>query len=179
MIAPRYIHSKFLFLIPISQAVLLITVLDFIKNAVYFARQSKNLAPSTPEYDGMGTIVGYKVKDVAYLLAQYVYILWLGLMMIKALIGFRANYVYHLRWMGIYNVLLALDCVFEFVRTNLGAIFTDLSEYTRKEVVRFYCLSYFLARCLLCGNHEEKNQVDGRHYQDVEEQQQQQHQRQQ
>ncbi|KAG0264861.1 hypothetical protein DFQ27_000958 [Actinomortierella ambigua] len=144
MIGPRYFHSKFLFLIPLSQAVLLITVLDFTKNAVFFAKQCKNLSPSTPEYDGTGNIVRYKVKDTAYLMAQYVYIFWLSLMMLKAVMGFRANYVYHFRWMGIYNILLGFDCIFEFVRTNLSAIFTDLTGYTRKEIIRFYCLSYFL-----------------------------------
>lgn len=70
----------------------MLIVLDFIKNAVDFGHQVKNLAPYTLTYSGAnGDQVIRKSKDPAYLAAQYIYALWLVLMVIKALVGFRAN----------------------------------------------------------------------------------------
>lgn len=58
--------------------VLLVIILDFCKNAVYFVNQVKTL--STQE-----------AKDPAYLAAQYIYVIWLMFMIVKALVGFWAN----------------------------------------------------------------------------------------
>jgi len=67
-----------------------IILLDFCKNAAFFGNGIKNLPLTTTTTTGDGVVV-HKLKDPAYLLAQYVYTIWLILMMIKAVIGFRAN----------------------------------------------------------------------------------------
>ncbi|KAF9944929.1 hypothetical protein BGZ70_004208, partial [Mortierella alpina] len=58
--------------------VLLVIILDFCKNAVYLVNQLKTLSTQ-------------QGKDPAYLAAQYIYVIWLLLMVIKALVGFWAN----------------------------------------------------------------------------------------
>ncbi|KAF9584422.1 hypothetical protein BGW38_006511 [Lunasporangiospora selenospora] len=144
MVQPRRFHSNFLFFIPLTQGVLLITVLDFIKNAVYFSKQAHNLDPTTVvATDGQQVV--RRSKDPAYVAAQYIYAIWLALMMLKAIVGFRANLKFNVRWMGIYNILFGCDTLFEFIRTTLGVIFQDLSQLDEGAVIRYYCANYSLA----------------------------------
>lgn len=65
-------------------------ILDFCKNTVFFSEQVKNLSPTTPTTLGDGYIIE-KPKDAPYLAAQYIYAIWLAMMMLKAIIGIRAN----------------------------------------------------------------------------------------
>jgi hypothetical protein len=67
-----------------------VIILDFCKNTAFFAQQVKNLAPSSPATLGDGHIIE-KPKEPTYLAAQYIYAIWLIAMMLKALIGIRAN----------------------------------------------------------------------------------------
>ncbi|CAO3572616.1 unnamed protein product [Mortierella alpina] len=112
--------------------VLLVIILDFCKNAAYLVHQLKTL----------GTQQG---KDPAYMAAQYIYVIWLLLMIVKALVGFWANLKFKTRWMSKYNILLGLDSVFEFVRTILGlTIFEDLSTLDEAAIIRVYCARFFM-----------------------------------
>ncbi|GJJ74106.1 hypothetical protein EMPS_06464 [Entomortierella parvispora] len=138
MIQPRRFHANFFFFIPLTQGVLVIIVLDFCKNAAFFGGELKNLPLMATTTTGAGVVVS-KPKDPAYLLAQYVYTSWLILMMIKAVIGFRANLKFNIRWMGRYNLLFGIDTVFEFFHTVLGIIFSDMSALSDMDVVRRYC----------------------------------------
>ncbi|KAF9941611.1 hypothetical protein BGZ67_004442 [Mortierella alpina] len=132
MVEARRFHSNFLFVIPLTQGVLLVIILDFCKNAVYFVNQLKTLSTQ-------------QGKDPAYLAAQYIYVVWLFLMIAKALVGFWANLKFKIRWMSKYNILLGLDSVFEFVRTMLGlTIFEDLSRLDEAAIIRVYCARFFL-----------------------------------
>ncbi|KAG9327014.1 hypothetical protein KVV02_006491 [Mortierella alpina] len=132
MVEARRFHSNFLFVIPLTQGVLLVIILDFCKNAVYFVNQLKTLSTQ-------------QGKDPAYLAAQYIYVVWLFLMIAKALVGFWANLKFKIRWMSKYNILLGLDSVFEFVRTMLGlTIFEDMSRLDEAAIIRVYCARFFL-----------------------------------
>ncbi|KAF9366215.1 hypothetical protein BGX34_005141 [Mortierella sp. NVP85] len=90
MVEARRFHSNFMFIIPLTQGVLIVIILDFCKNTVFFAQQVKNLAPTSPATLGDGHIIE-KPKEPTYLAAQYIYAIWLIAMMLKALIGIRAN----------------------------------------------------------------------------------------
>ncbi|KAG0072300.1 hypothetical protein BGZ93_008534 [Podila epicladia] len=143
MVQSRRFHSNVFFFIPLHQGVLLLIFLDFIKNAVNLGRQAKNLTPYTLTYSGVnGDQVIKKNKDPAYLAAQYIYALWLILMIIKAVIGFRANLKFNIRWMGKYNIFLGLDTIFEFVYSTLGIIFQDMSHLDEAAMIRRYCSIY-------------------------------------
>ncbi|KAG0330998.1 hypothetical protein BG000_011299 [Podila horticola] len=143
MVQSRRFHSNVFFFIPLHQGVLLLIVLDFIKNAVDFGHQVKNLAPYTLTYSGAnGDQIIRKSKDPAYLAAQYIYALWLVLMVIKALVGFRANLKFNLRWMGMYNIFLGLDTVFELFHSTLGIIFQDMNNLDEAAMIRRYCSTY-------------------------------------
>ncbi|KAF9304834.1 hypothetical protein BGZ74_000433, partial [Mortierella antarctica] len=143
MVQSRRFHSNVFFFIPLHQGVLLLIVLDFIKNAVNFGHQAKNLTPYTLTYSGVnGDQVIKKNKDPAYLAAQYIYALWLILMVIKAVVGFRANLKFNIRWMGKYNIFLGLDTIFELVHSTLGIIFQDMSHLDEAAMIRRYCSIY-------------------------------------
>ncbi|KAF8938855.1 hypothetical protein BGZ58_011305 [Dissophora ornata] len=90
MVQARRFHSNFLFFIPLTQGVLLVIVLDFCKNATFFANQVHNLSPTTSATAGNGQQI-IQFKDSTYLAAQYIYALWLIFMMLKAIVGLRAN----------------------------------------------------------------------------------------
>ncbi|KAF9434403.1 hypothetical protein BGZ76_008086, partial [Entomortierella beljakovae] len=143
MVQARRFHSNFLFIVPLTQGVLLVILLDFCKNAAFFANQSQNLSPNTIVSDGTG-LVELRRKDAGYLAAQYIYAVWLVLMMIKAVIGFRANIRFNVRWMGIYNKLFGIDTGFEFVHATLGVIFQDTSNLDDSGLVKKYCISYLI-----------------------------------
>ncbi|KAG0374765.1 hypothetical protein BGX24_009991 [Mortierella sp. AD032] len=132
-----------LFTIPIFHIVLLIVFLDFCKNTVFFVNQVQNLAPSTITTLPDGNI-RVTHKDSAYMVAQYAYALWLLFMALKALVGFRANLKFNLRWMGIYNLLFGMDTAFEFVHTTLGVIFQDLNSLNDAEIIRHYAISFLI-----------------------------------
>ncbi|KAF9960709.1 hypothetical protein BGZ65_011802 [Modicella reniformis] len=143
MAQARRFHSNFLFIIPLTQGVLLVIILDFCKNAVFFANQANNLAPTSFMPTDNGQAVE-RPKDAIYLLAQYIYAIWLIAMMLKAIIGLRANLKFNIHWMAKYNVLLGIDTGFEFIHTTLGIIFEDLSQMDDAAVIRHYCVSYFV-----------------------------------
>ncbi|KAG0275221.1 hypothetical protein BGZ95_009063 [Linnemannia exigua] len=105
--------------------------------------QVQHLAPSTKTTLPDGNIRVYH-KDSAYMVAQYAYALWLLFMVLKALVGFRANLKFNLRWMGIYNLLFGLDTAFEFVHTTLGVIFQDLNSLNDAEIIRHYAISFLI-----------------------------------
>ncbi|KAF9902687.1 hypothetical protein BX616_001851, partial [Lobosporangium transversale] len=130
--------------------VLILIFLDFCKNAAFFAKQVGNLTPSTPTTTGDGQLI-LRPRDPAYLAAQYIYATWLMMMMIKAVIGFRANLKFNVRWMSIYNVLLGLDTGFEFVHTTLGVLFQDMSQLDEAGIIRHYCVSYLILILQLYG----------------------------
>ncbi|KAF9380895.1 hypothetical protein CPB97_008081 [Podila verticillata] len=143
MVQSRRFHSNVFFFIPLHQGVLLLIVLDFIKNAVNLGHQAKSLTPYTVTFSGSnGGQVIKKNKDTAYLAAQYIYTLWLILMIIKALVGFRANMKFNIRWMGKYNILLGLDTIFELFHSTLGIIFQDMSQLDEAAMIRRYCSTY-------------------------------------
>ncbi|KAG0294255.1 hypothetical protein BGZ98_001837 [Dissophora globulifera] len=139
MVRARRFHSNFLFCIPLTQG-----------NAVFFSRQVHNLIPTVPTTLGNGQ-VAERSKDAAYLAAQYVYAIWMILMMIKAIVGLRANLKFNLRVMGWYNLLFGLDSAFEFVHTTLGVIFQDMSQMDAGAVIRFYCVNYLILLVQLYG----------------------------
>lgn len=132
-----------LFFIPLTQGVLLIIFLDFCKNVAFFAKQVQNLSPAVITTFPDGTI-RYSRKDSAYMVAQYAYAIWLVLMALKAIVGFRANLKFNLRWMGKYNVLFGLDTAFEFVHTTLGVIFQDLNSLDDAEIIQHYTISFLI-----------------------------------
>ncbi|KAF9336677.1 hypothetical protein BGZ91_009892 [Linnemannia elongata] len=123
--------------------VLLIIFLDFCKNVVFFAKQVQNLAPTVATAFPDGTIRQSR-KDPAYMVAQYAYAIWLLLMFLKAIVGFRANFKFNLRWMGRYSILFGLDTAFEFVHTTLGVIFQDLNSLDDSEIIRHYAISFLI-----------------------------------
>ncbi|KAG0211993.1 hypothetical protein BGX33_003952 [Mortierella sp. NVP41] len=143
MVQVRRFHSNVLFFIPLTQGVLLIIILDFCKNTVFFANQVQNLEPmvTTTLPDGSK---GQSRKDPAYLTAQYVYAFWLLSMALKAIVGFRANLKFNLRWMGIYNVLFGMDTAFEFVHKTLGVIFQDMTALNDAEIIRHYTIGFLI-----------------------------------
>ncbi|KAK3816383.1 MAG: hypothetical protein J3Q66DRAFT_342368 [Benniella sp.] len=143
MVEARRFHSNFMFIIPLTQGVLIVIILDFCKNTAFFAQQVKNLAPSSPATSGDGHIIE-KPKEPTYLAAQYIYAIWLIVMMLKALIGIRANLEFHLRWMAKYNLLLAIDTGFEFIHTTLGVIFEDMSQMDEAATIRHYCVGFLI-----------------------------------
>ncbi|KAF9999869.1 hypothetical protein BGZ80_000505 [Entomortierella chlamydospora] len=143
MVQARRFHSNFLFIIPLTQGVLLITILDFCKNAVFFGNQVQNLSPNTYSSIGNGQQL-VRRKDSAYLAAQYLYTIWLIAMMVKAIIGFRANLKFNIRWMGIYNILFGIDTGFEFIHTTLGIIFQDTSQLDDADIINRYCVSFLI-----------------------------------
>ncbi|KAI7818795.1 hypothetical protein BC939DRAFT_278371 [Gamsiella multidivaricata] len=143
MVQARRFHSYFLFFIPLTQGVLLVIILDFCKNAAFFAHQAQNLSPTTPTAIGNGQQVE-RPKDGAYLAAQYIYAIWLISMMLKAIVGLRANLKFNIRWMGIYNVLFGIDTGFEFIHTTLGVIFQDVSQLDEAGIIRHYCVGYLI-----------------------------------
>ncbi|KAF9944405.1 hypothetical protein BGZ72_002426, partial [Mortierella alpina] len=107
--------------------VLLVIILDFCKNAIYFVNQVKTL----------------RIQHPAWLAAQYIYVVWLFLMVVKALVGFWANLKFRTRWMSNYNILLGLDSMMEFVRTMLGlTIFENLSKLDEAGIIRVYCARF-------------------------------------
>ncbi|KAG0029283.1 hypothetical protein BGZ81_003956 [Podila clonocystis] len=143
MVQSRRFHSNVFFFIPLHQGVLLLIVLDFIKNAVNFGHHVKNLTPYTLTYSGAnGDQVIKRNKDSAYLAAQYIYALWLILMVIKAIVGFRANLKFNIRWMGKYNIFLGLDTIFELIHSTLGIIFQDMAQLDEAAMIRRYCSTY-------------------------------------
>ncbi|KAF9541416.1 hypothetical protein EC957_003092 [Mortierella hygrophila] len=123
--------------------VLLIIFLDFCKNIVYLAKQVQNLPATVTTTLPNGTIQISR-KDVAYMVAQYAYAIWLVLMVLKAIVGFRANFKFNLRWMGKYNILFGLDTAFEFVHTTLGFIFQDLGPVDDSEIIRHYAINFLI-----------------------------------
>ncbi|KAF9083449.1 hypothetical protein BGX23_011480 [Mortierella sp. AD031] len=164
MVQVRRFHSNVLFFIPLTQGVLLIIILDFCKNTVFFANQVQNLEPmvTTTLPDGSK---GQSRKDPAYLTAQYVYAFWLLSMALKAIVGFRANLKFNLRWMGIYNVLFGMDTAFEFVHKTLGVIFQDMTALNDAEIIRHYTIGFLIVtadtmlRILLCLDAPEMGHV--------------------
>ncbi|KAG0316987.1 hypothetical protein BGZ97_006070 [Linnemannia gamsii] len=143
MVQARRFHSNVLFFIPLTQGVLLIIFLDFCKNVTFFAKQVQNLSPITTSTFPDGTIRQSR-KDPAYLSAQYAYATWLLLMALKAIVGFRANYKFNMRWMGKYNILFGLDTAFEFVHSTLGVIFQNLNSLDDSEIIRHYTISFLI-----------------------------------
>ncbi|KAK5814286.1 hypothetical protein F5H01DRAFT_346296 [Linnemannia elongata] len=143
MVQVRRFHSNVLFFIPLTQGVLLIIFLDFCKNVIFFAKQVQNLAPTVATAFPDGTIRQSR-KDPAYMVAQYAYAIWLLLMFLKAIVGFRANFKFNLRWMGRYSILFGLDTAFEFVHTTLGVIFQDLNSLDDSEIIRHYAISFLI-----------------------------------
>ncbi|KAI1312644.1 hypothetical protein EDD11_002916, partial [Mortierella claussenii] len=143
MVEARRFHSNFLFLIPLTQGVLLVIVLDFCKNAVFFSDQVQNLSPSTSTTASNGQMM-MKPKDPAYLAAQYIYAIWLVMMMLKAIVELRANLNFDVRWMGRYNLLLGIDTGFEFIHTTLSIVFQDMSQLDEAAIIRRYCVSYLI-----------------------------------
>ncbi|KAG0284061.1 hypothetical protein BGZ96_011558 [Linnemannia gamsii] len=123
--------------------VLLIIFLDFCKNVAFLAKQVQNLSPTAITAFPDGTIRQSR-KDPAYLAAQYAYTIWLVLMALKAIVGFRANLKFNLRWMGKYNALFGLDTVFEFAHTTLGVIFQDLNSMDDSEIIRHYTINFLI-----------------------------------
>ncbi|KAF9137206.1 hypothetical protein BGX30_010450 [Mortierella sp. GBA39] len=107
------------------------------------AKQVQNLPPTVITTLPDGTI-RISQKDIAYMVAQYAYAIWLVLMALKAIVGFRANFKFNLRWMGIYNVLFGLDTAFEFVHTTLGIIFQDLGSMDDSEIIRHYAINFLI-----------------------------------
>ncbi|KAG0049576.1 hypothetical protein BGZ83_005585 [Gryganskiella cystojenkinii] len=110
MIQARRFHSNVFFFIPLTQGVLLIILLDFCKNAAFFGGQVKNLSLTTSTTTGDGVIIK-RPKDPAYLAAQYIYAIWLILMMVKAVIGFRANLKLLLQGYGFFCAWIHLKWV--------------------------------------------------------------------
>ncbi|KAG0228332.1 hypothetical protein BGX31_006610 [Mortierella sp. GBA43] len=143
MVEVRRFHSNFLFVIPLTQGVLLVIILDICKNAAFLAKQANNLSLTTPTTLGNGQII-QKPKDTPYLVVQYVYAAWLIAMILKAIIGFRANLKFNLRWMSKYNILLGIDTGFEFIHTTLGVIFEDMSQMDEAETIRHYCVGFLI-----------------------------------
>ncbi|KAG9066604.1 hypothetical protein KI688_012512 [Linnemannia hyalina] len=123
--------------------VLLIIFLDFCKNVVYLAKQVQNLPATVITTLPNGTIQISR-KDVAYMVAQYAYAIWLVFMALKAIVGFRANFKFNLRWMGKYNILFGLDTAFEFVHTTLGVIFQDLGSMDDSKIIRHYAINFLI-----------------------------------
>ncbi|KAF9147871.1 hypothetical protein BG015_010420 [Linnemannia schmuckeri] len=124
-------------------SVLLIIFLDFCKSVTFFAKQAQNLAPTAITTFPDGAIRQSR-KDLAYLVAQYAYALWLLFMTLKAIVGFRANLKFNLRWMGKYNILFGLDTAFEFLHTTLGVIFQDLNSLDDAQIIRHYAISFLI-----------------------------------
>ncbi|KAF9428925.1 hypothetical protein BGZ94_000489 [Podila epigama] len=93
MVQSRRFHSNVFFIIPLTQGVLLLIILDFLKNAIHlgYHAKNKNLSPTSDSSSGTGGPIIKIPKDSAYLAAQYIYAAWLILMIIKAIIGSRAN----------------------------------------------------------------------------------------
>ncbi|KAF8974822.1 hypothetical protein BGZ46_009698, partial [Entomortierella lignicola] len=143
MVQARRFHSNFLFCIPLTQGVLLTIILEFCKNAAFFAHQVQNMNPNSIAIIGNGEQVE-KPKDPAYMAAQYIYGIWMIMMMINAIIGFRANLKFNLRWMSIFNILFGIDTGFEFIHTTLGVIFQDTSQLNDSAIIQTYCLSYVI-----------------------------------
>ncbi|KAF8949200.1 hypothetical protein BGZ47_008979 [Haplosporangium gracile] len=143
MVQVRRFHSNVLFFIPLTQGVLLIIFLDFCKNVAFFVKQVQNLTPTAITTLPDGTIRQSR-KDLAYLVAQYAYALWLLFMALKTIVGFRANLKFNLRWMGKYNILFGLDTAFEFLHTTLGVIFQDLSSLDDSQIIQHYAISFLI-----------------------------------
>ncbi|KAF9202270.1 hypothetical protein BGZ49_007554 [Haplosporangium sp. Z 27] len=150
MVQARRFHSNFLFCIPLTQGVLLTIILEFCKNAAFFAHQVQNMNPNSIAIIGNGEQVE-KPKDPAYMAAQYIYGIWMITMMINAIIGFRANLKFNLRWMSIFNILFGIDTGFEFIHTTLGVIFQDTSQLNDSAIIQTYCLSYVILMIQLYG----------------------------
>ncbi|KAG0330359.1 hypothetical protein BG004_002116, partial [Podila humilis] len=107
----------------------------------------QNLSPYSSETSagtGVDQVVTRKPRDSTYMAAQYIYAIWLVIMIIKAVIGFRANMKFNIRWMGKYNILLCLDTIFECVLTTLGAMFQDMSHLDEGGMIRRYCTTYLV-----------------------------------